>query len=246
MPTRSRSERRRGKSGAPSRPPAAPAAPRRGPPVLARIPAWAWPLVGPLAMLVLLFACRGAPLGTAAVDDYSFLHWLRFRHPLDFFDSMGASFYWRPLSRQIYFLAVGPWLLQAPWGAALLHGALLAALFVLLYRCARRGFDPLLAALIASVPLASESSRVLLGWPSAAQHLLALVAIAAALHEALVGRKVTAVLAAAAAMLCHDAAAPVLVALPVAAWLRTRRRNEALVWAGLSLAVVVVWEAGYA
>src|SRR5437773_6333216 len=68
-----------------------------------------------LGLAALLWTTRGAPLGVPVADDYAFLDRLRFQHPLDPFDSMGATFYWRPLSRQVYFTLVGPFLLRAPW-----------------------------------------------------------------------------------------------------------------------------------
>src|SRR6266516_18729 len=47
--------------------------------------------------------------GTTVLDDYAFLDRLTFQHPLDPFDSMAGAFYWRPLSRQLYFSLIGPW-----------------------------------------------------------------------------------------------------------------------------------------
>src|SRR5262245_11911684 len=74
-----------------------------------RVPDVAWLLAVPLALGALWYACRGGSLGAAVADDYSFLHRLLFEKPLDPFDSMGATFYWRPVSRQLYFSLVGPW-----------------------------------------------------------------------------------------------------------------------------------------
>ena len=139
-------------------------------------------------------ACRGAPLGTPVLDDYSFLDRVTFQHPLDPFDSMGGAFYWRPLSRQLYFSLMGPWLLTAPRAVAALHVLLLVALYAAIFRSARRGFAAPVAAAIAAFPLVSEPARVLLGWPSAVQHLLAMLLAAAAIHEALAGRRLTAAL----------------------------------------------------
>ncbi|HYM80342.1 MAG TPA: hypothetical protein VEY91_02900 [Candidatus Limnocylindria bacterium] len=209
------------------------------------LPESAWLALGIVFLAALWWACRGAPLGTAVVDDYSFLDRLRFQRPLDPFDSMGASYYWRPLSRQLYFMLIGPWLLAAPWGAALLHAVLLFALYVLLYRSARRGFSPPVAAAIAASPLLGESARVLLGWPSAAQHLLAMVAVACAIHESLAGRRWTAALAALAAVLSHDAAVIVPVALPVVAYFRTRRMRDTMISGAFAIGVLVLWAAGY-
>jgi hypothetical protein len=184
-------------------------------------------------------------LGTPVVDDYSFLDRLSFQHPLDTFDSMGASYYWRPLSRQAYFLVIGHWLLRAPATVAAIHAVLLLLLFFVVYRTARRGFAPPVAAAIATFPLLADSARVLLGWPSAAQHLLAVLGVAITVHETLAGRWWTAALAALAALLSHDSAVFVLPLLPAIAWLRTKRMREALLWGGAAVAVVAVWAIGY-
>ena len=143
------------------------APPRPGRSSLPRLPGWIWPACGGLALALLLFACRGAPLGVAVADDYAYLRYLRFHRGLDLFDSLGLAFYWRPLSRQAYFSAVAPWLLAAPWAAAFLHSLFLLVLFAALYRAGRRALAPPLAAAVAVFPLLSESSRVLLAWPAA-------------------------------------------------------------------------------
>jgi hypothetical protein len=195
---------------------------------------------------VLLVACRHALLGTAVADDYSFLADLTFRRPLDWLDSMGATFYWRPLSRQLYFSLVGPWLLQAPGFDALLHGALLVAQALLLYRIARRFVPAPVAAAIAAFPLASEPARVLLGWPSGAQHLLAGTASLLAVHEALAGRLAIATLAALAGVLSHESAVLALPALPLAAWARTRQSGDVIRAAVAAGVVAALWATGYA
>ena len=135
------------------------------------MPERAWLLAIPLALLALLWSCHNALLGTAVADDYAFLANLTFQHPLDWLDSMGATFYWRPMSRQLYFSLVGPWLLQAPWLAATLHAALLALQALLLFRIARRFAPAPVAAAVAAFPLVSEQARVLLAWPSTFQDL---------------------------------------------------------------------------
>jgi len=209
------------------------------------LPDTAWAALGALSLAVLLFACRGAPLGTPVLDDYSFLDRLTFQHPLDPFDSMGGAFYWRPLSRQLYFSLMGPWLLTAPRAVAALHVLLLVALYAAIFRSARRGFAAPVAAAIAAFPLASEPARVLLGWPSAVQHLLAMLFAAAAIHEALAGRRVTAALAALAGVLSHESVALALPAFPLIAYFRTRRARAAVEWVGVSAAVGALWGAGY-
>jgi hypothetical protein len=220
----------------------APAVPPRAARVLPRL----LPRVLPLALLglglaALLWTTRGAPLGVPVADDYAFLDRLHFQRPLEAFDSMGAMFYWRPLSRQVYFTLVGPFLLRAPWIVPWLSAGLLALLFALVYRIARRPVPAPAAAAIALFPLLTESARVLLDWPSGAQHLLAMVFAALAVHEALRGRVLTTGLALLAGLLSHESA---LVALPVAAWLLARkgRLRPALF---LAAAVGGLWFAGY-
>src|SRR5439155_20001488 len=65
--------------------------------------AWLGPLAIAVAFVALAWASRGFTPGAAVADDYGFLFRHRFQHPLDLFDSMGARYYWRPLSRQGYF-----------------------------------------------------------------------------------------------------------------------------------------------
>jgi hypothetical protein len=189
---------------------------------------------------------RGSPLGTPVADDYAFLARLRFQHPLDLFDSMGASYYWRPLSRQLYFSLVGPWLLAAPWGAALLHGVLMLGTAAVLYRAARRLTTGPIACAIALLPLLAESTRVLLDWPSAGQHVLAMFLVVLAIERALAGDRFGAPLAALGALLSHEASFPVLFTLPIIAGLRTRSWGSAGRWGGLAAAVALVWVGGYA
>jgi hypothetical protein len=210
------------------------------------IPEWLWLLTLPIMLAVLFRACRGAPLGVPVADDYAFLYRLAFQHPLDPFDSMGATYYWRPVSRQLYFSLVGGALLTRPWVACGVNAALLLALSALLYRVARRGFAPPVAAAIAAFPLLLEPARALLAWPSGVQHLLAAAAAALALHEALAGRRLTAGASALVGVLSHESAALVLLAFPLAAWFRTRDRREVRSWAAIAGGVAVSWMAGYA
>jgi hypothetical protein len=185
-------------------------------------------------------------------DDYLFLSRLAFERPMDFFGPMGAAYYWRPVSRQLYYLLVGPWLLRAPWAATLVALLLLLALYATLYRLARRGFAPPLAAAIACFPLLGEPARVLLLWPSAAQHLLGAFFAALAVERAVAGGLVAACAAALLAVLSNEAAAVVLPALPLIAWLRTRARagpagaGAVARWGSGAIVVGLLWGAGYA
>ena len=218
--------------------------PTHGVPKAPRL-AFAWPWVIPLALLALAFACRGAPLGTAVADDYSFLARLAFQKPLDGFDSMGATYYWRPLSRQFYFTLVGPWLLEAPWVAVALHALLIGVTSLLAFRIARRELGAPVAAAVAAGIALSEPARVLLAWPSGSQHLLAAMFALLAIHEAQARRLPTALIAALAGLLSHESAALSLPVILLIVW-RGRRDPRALGVAAAGLiGVAALWAIGY-
>ena len=205
-----------------------------------------WALAGALAILPLLWASRGPTLGVPVADDYLFLSQLAPGRPPDFFGPMGAACYWRPVSRQLYFLLLGPWLPRAPWLAPLLAVLLLLALYAVLYRLARRRFEAPLAAALACFPLLAEPARIFLAWPSAAQHLLGALFAALAVERAAAGSLFASGAAALLALLSNEAAFVLLPALPLLAWLRTRSRRETARWSAGTLAVVALWGAGYA
>jgi len=228
------------------RPTAARAAPKARPrPALEGLrapPRLGW-LVGAVALAALLFACRGAPLGVPAADDYDYLYTLRFEHPLDFWGPMGSDWYWRPLSRQLYFLAVGPGLFPAPWLVPVLHGALLAILFALVYRTARRTLDPWTAAAVAAFPMLALPSRALLAWPTGAQPLLGMVGIALAVHEAAARRAGTALVALLAALLSHAQAVLAVPLVPIVFAFATRDRGKSTRFALAVAAVALAFAA---
>ncbi len=211
---------------------------------------------GLIALAVLIATCRRFALGTPVADDYAFLERLLFQRPLDVFDSMGANYYWRPLSRQLYFSAIGHTLLTSPWIAGVVNAAVLTVTYLAVWRSARRAFAAPLATAIAVVPLLSEAARVLLAWPSGAQHLFAGMFAAVAFHEALASRWIVAVLVAGAGLLSHESALLALAAVPaVAAWrqharaaagtpLPHSRRALATALAGAAV-VLALWACGY-
>ncbi|TMK79123.1 MAG: hypothetical protein E6G45_04420 [Actinobacteria bacterium] len=221
---------------------------------VAGVPDRAWPWLGALALLVLLWSCRGSMPGVPVADDYSFLARLRFRAPLDPFDSMGATYYWRPLSRQAYFSVIGPLLFQAPWLSALVNAAALLVTYVAVWRIARRAFAPPVAAAIATFPLLSEPARALLAWPSGVQHLLAGALAALAFDQALSARWALAAFLAGGGILSHESAALALAALPILAWRHPggfparpslgRRHATAAALSATAL-VLGVWAVGY-
>jgi len=203
-----------------------------------------WLALGAASILALWLACRGALFGVPVADDYDFLYWQRF-HPFTIWDSMGTAYYWRPLGRQLYYGIVGPILFHTPWLVSFVHALLLLGTAYFLYRIARRVFAPGVSVAIAVTTLLAEPTRSLFVWPTAAQYLLAMLGSAIAIHEALAGRRWTAWLAALAAVLSHGAASLVLYALPLIAWLRTRRLSEALLWVVGSIAIGGIWVGGH-
>ena len=248
--TRARDHRRRARSAA--RTPGS-GAPRAVPPRPDRRPWW---LLGALAILPLLWASRSAVLGTPVADDYLFLALLQRDPAPDVFGPMGAAYYWRPVGRQLYYVLLGPWLPDNAWLGPLVAALLLLVLYAALYRIARHGFPPPLAAALASFPLLAEPARVLLAWPSAAQHLLGAVFAALAVERALAARGRGGLLAGAAAallaLLSNEAAVVVLPALPLIAWFRARSRAGRpgvpgpARWGAAALVVAALWAAGYA
>ena len=208
------------------------------------VPAFAVWILGVLALAPLLWACRGAPLGTAVADDYFFLADRAFG-AFDPLSSMGVAYYWRPVSRQLYFGVVGPFLVAAPWSAVLLHAALLVALFALLHSLFRRSFSAPVALAIAAFPLISEPARALLTWPSGAQYLLPAVLGALALREAIGGRLWSSMLAALGAVLSNETAVLVLPLLPMAAARGPGARAPARQWIVGVAIVALVWALGY-
>src|SRR5262245_19544802 len=224
--------------------PSKPAREKRSAAAALRLSEPAWLAIGAVSILALFWACRGALFGVPVADDYDFLYWYRF-HPFTFLDSMGAPYYWRPTGRQLYFTLVYPIIFSAPWLLSLLHGLLLVATAWFIYRIARRFLPPGLAVGAAVVPLLAEPARSLIIWPTSAQYVLAMLFSVIAVHEALAARKVTAGLAALAALLSHGASALVLWAFPLIAWFRARSLREALVWTGIAVVVGAIWVGGH-
>ena len=220
------------------------ASPRRIP--ASRQDAWIAAAVGAASLLALLVACRGAPLGIPAADDYDYLHALRFERPLDWLGPMGSIWYWRPLSRQLYFTVLDGAFFQAPLVVAAVHALLLAALFVLAYRAARAAFDPWGAAAIAAFPLLAEPTRELLAWPTAAQPLLAMTLIVLAVHEAVARRSWSAALALLGAFLAHEQALLAAPLLPLVFAARERQRGPRRQMVLLTLAACAAYGLGRA
>ncbi|HVP14847.1 MAG TPA: hypothetical protein VMS88_04845 [Terriglobales bacterium] len=206
---------------------------------------WPWVLAGALGILPLLWASRTPTLGVPVIEDYTFLHSLAWHRPVDIFGPLGFAWYWRPVSRQLYYFLVGPFLVRAHWVAVLLALAMLLAIYALLYRLARRAFAPPMAAAIACFPLLAEPARVLIAWPSGGQHLIAACLAALAIERAAAGRLASSCVAAFGAVLSHEAAVIVLPALPLIAGFSRRSWRAAARWACASVLVAALWGAGY-
>lgn len=238
-----RSPARSPSRGAPSRPEVVA---RAHPWHLPRIRELLWLLPGLAGVIAQLWTCRGAPVGTPAADDYLFLAEARFHDPVDFFGPMGAPLYWRPVARQLYFLALGPWMVEHPWIVAAVHLTLLLLLYGVLFRTLRGPLGAWPAAAAAMFPMLAEPTRVLVSWPSGAQHLLAMLGAAVAVHECLARRPWTAAAAAAAGILSHESAALVLPVIAVVGGMRAPSRREAWVWPAFAVAIACLVLAGHA
>ena len=202
-----------------------------------------WAFAAAAAALLPLLKAIGAPLGEPVADDFDFLHHALFG-PRNLLDGGGALIYWRPLARQIYYGALGHWMLTSPLAIALLHIALLAAAAVLIQRALAPAMGGARAAAAATFPVIADSARTLILWPAAMQDLGALFFVALAFHETSRRRPSTALFAALAALLCKELAVVPLLLLP---WLPEpplwkRDRRQWLIAIGV---VVVAWAAFY-
>jgi hypothetical protein len=177
---------------------------------------------------LLAWASRNALPGTPVADDYQFLARVRLAAPLDFFDGGGFAYYWRPLTRQVYYSALGDALLASPALVGALHGLALVGLAFLLWRIGRHALPPAAALSFAMLPLVAESARLLLVWPTCAQPLFGTLLAAAAIAAALAGRWGPAALAFLAALLSYEQALAAAPALAAIAWRRSATPGERL------------------
>src|SRR5262249_55175805 len=136
--------------------------PLRVPPPVWRDP-WAWAAVAPVVLLI--WRAWGAPLGEPFADDFDFLHHAMFGGAMRWLDGGGATVYWRPLSRQLYFDLLGPLTLTHPRMVAGLHAMVLVLVAALVYRALRVRWGGAWSAAAASFALIAEANRSLLLWP---------------------------------------------------------------------------------
>jgi hypothetical protein len=189
------------------------------PPPLWRDP---WALVAALGVLPVLFASRGVPLGEPVADDFGFLYHALFTRPIDWLGGGGSPLYWRPLSRQLYYLLLAPFAVTHPGLVAALQATLLATAGVLIHRALRTTWPGPAAATAALFPVMLEAARQLVTWSSCAQDLLALVFGTAMLHALSHGRTRLALVWLACALLSKETAIAFAVAFPLWPAQRTR------------------------
>ncbi len=197
-----------------------------------------------LLVLPLLLHARGAALGEPVADDFDCLYRVRFAPGLSLFDGYGSAFYWRPLSRQIYFAALAPVMTAHPALIATLHALLLALTTLFLHRALRGSLPGPVAAMAASFPLLMESARMLISWPSNFQDLGAVLFAAVAIQQAAAARLGGTLAALLASLLCKELAAPAALLL---AWVPgPRERSSRLRWTLAIGALLAAWGAAYA
>src|SRR5437867_3889091 len=215
---------------------------RRSPPP-ARDP-WLWLSV--LAAIPLVAHAWGAPLGEPVAEDFDFLHHVLFspRHTL--LDGGGSMAFWRPLAHQVYYQALGPWIIDHPAVVAALHAVALALATTLLYLALRRVWPGPWAALAASFPLLSESTRAVISWPSQSTDLGVWLFTALAIHEAAARRLATTLLSLLAALLCKEVAVIAALLIPWMPGLGPPDRRTRMRWTAATLGLVAVWAAAYA
>jgi hypothetical protein len=217
-----------------------------------RVPAWApappalrdpWLWASALAVLPLLLHSLGAPLGEPVADDFDYLRHVVFSRTHSLFDGGGASLYWRPIGRQLYYTLLTPQILHHPAVVVAVHVLLLALTSVLFYRAFRLRWSGPVAATMASFPVLAESARMLIAWPSNFQDVGALLFSALALHEAMRARLRFALPALAAGLLCKEVTVIPALLLP---WLPSFDRRTRGVWLKATGALVLAWGLVYA
>src|SRR6266571_1550590 len=204
---------------------------------------WAWASV--LAVLPLVIHAWGAPLGEAVAEDFDFLHRVFFSRTHTLLDGGGSSAFWRPVAHQLYYETFGRLILSHPGLVATLHVVLLALASLLLYRALHRVWPGPAAAIVATFPLLSESTRTLISWPSHFVDLGLWLFTAIALHETAARRLWSTLAALLAALLCKEVAVVAAVMLPWMPGLGPRGRAQRLRWAAALAAVTAIWAAAY-
>ena len=194
-------------------------------------------------MLVLVLGTRGAARGEPVAEDFDFLHVSLFEK-FSLLDGGGSSAFWRPVAHQLYYRAMGPWILDHPRWVSWAHILLMALAALLLYRTFRRAFGGPAAFAIASFPALAESTRTLICWPSHFVDLGAYLFLALALHERSRDRPWTAWPPLLAALLCKELALVGAVLLPFLPGAEAKRPRA--FWMAGTAGVVALWALSYA
>ena len=210
------------------------------PPSLLRDP-WSW--AASLAVLPLLLACRGAPLGEPVAEDFDFLHRALLTGTRTLLDGGGSQAFWRPLAHQVYYEVFGRLVLSHPGVVSAVHAGLLATGALMLCRALRTGLPGPVAAVASSFPLLAESTRTLVAWPTQFVDVGLFLFSALALHEASRRRLPSALAALLAALLCKEVAVVTAVMLPLLPG--ERSRGERARTAAAVALVVLAWAATY-
>ncbi len=221
---------------------------RRGgsPETLPMRPLWRdpWALASIAAVLVVVARAWGAPLGEPVAEDFDFLQRALFGHFTPW-DGGGSNAFWRPIPHQLYYLAFARGILAAPALIAGLHVALLMLATLLLYRAFATAQPGAWAAVVASAPLLSESTRMMIAWPSDFVDLGVWLFVALAAHETARRRMPTALLSLAAALLCKEVAVIAAVLLPLMPGIGPREDRARLRWLAAFVALAAVWAIVY-
>ena len=116
---------------------------------------------------------------------------------------------------------------------------------MLIYGAFRRGWPPAWAAVIATFPLLSESTRTVISWPSHFVEIGLWLFTALALHEAAARRPWTTLGALLAALLCKEVAVVPAGLIPWLPGIGPRDRRERLRWSAATGALALAWAAAY-
>lgn len=237
-----RHSRRRGRGRRNRAPGEAPPGPRPPPPLVAD----GWALAPVVAALLVAVRAWFPFVGEPVADDFDFLHHRAAGGPDAWLDGGGSRFYWRPLARQLYYRGFGDLMLAHPAWIAAFQVVLLALAGVLLHRALRRRWPGGWAAAAASFPILIEAGRALIATPTSVQDLGAFLFSALALQQAAARRRVAALGALLAALLCKEMSVVTALALPLMPPAGAGDRRTRLRWAIATAAVVVAWAAAYA
>jgi hypothetical protein len=202
---------------------------------------WAWASL--LAILPLVLHSLGAPFGEPVAEDFDFLHRAVIVRDWSLLDGGGSTAFWRPVSHQLYYIVFGPLMLDHPRLIGVVHALLMALSALLVYLALRRALPGPAAALAATFPLFSESTRTLLSWPSHFVDLGLWLFTAIALFEASRGRLWTCLVALLAALGCKELAVIAVLLVP---WMPgTDARGGRRRWVIATGALAALWGAAY-